>query len=93
MIKTMKLTDAEGARKIKAKSELMKKRRMEKAAEMGKDCIFAVGNAPTALVRLYELINYMYYKIFIAYDIGDLEVSADCFYSSFCSELKRQREE
>lgn len=31
MIKTMKLTDAEGARKIKAKSELMKKRRMEKA--------------------------------------------------------------
>ena len=25
MIKTMKLTDAEGARKIKAKSELMKK--------------------------------------------------------------------
>ena len=33
MIKTMKLTDAEGARKIKAKSELMKKRRMEKAAE------------------------------------------------------------
>ena len=35
MIKTMKLTDAEGARKIKAKSELMKKRRMEKAAEKG----------------------------------------------------------
>ena len=33
MIKTMKLTDAEGARKIKAKSELMKKRRMDKAAE------------------------------------------------------------
>ena len=33
MIKTMKLIDAEGARKIKAKSELMKKRRMEKAAE------------------------------------------------------------
>ena len=31
----MKLTDAEGARKIKAKSELMKKRRMEKAAEKG----------------------------------------------------------
>lgn len=35
MIKTMKLTDAEGARKIKAKSELMKKRRMDKAAEKG----------------------------------------------------------
>ena len=30
-------------------------------------------------------------KMFIAYDIGDLAVSADCFYfySSFCSELKK----
>lgn len=35
MIKTMKLTDAEGARKIKAKSEQIKKRRAEKAAEKG----------------------------------------------------------
>ena len=30
---------------------------MEKAADLGGDCIFAVGNAPTALVRLYELIK------------------------------------
>ncbi|MEF9953929.1 MAG: precorrin-8X methylmutase [Clostridium sp.] len=30
---------------------------MEKAAELGNDCIFAIGNAPTALVRLYELIQ------------------------------------
>ncbi|MEG1292757.1 MAG: precorrin-8X methylmutase [Clostridium sp.] len=30
---------------------------MEKAAELGNDCIFAIGNAPTALVRLYELIK------------------------------------
>ena len=30
---------------------------MDKTAEMGKDCIIAVGNAPTALVRLYELIQ------------------------------------
>ena len=29
---------------------------MEKAARLDKDLIFAVGNAPTALVRLYELI-------------------------------------
>ena len=29
---------------------------MEKAAELGEDCIFAVGKAPTALIRLYELI-------------------------------------
>lgn len=30
---------------------------MEKAAKMGQDLIFAVGNAPTALIRLYELIQ------------------------------------
>lgn len=30
---------------------------MEKAASLGKDLIFAIGNAPTALVRLYELIQ------------------------------------
>ena len=30
---------------------------MDKAAELGKPLIFAIGNAPTALVRLYELIN------------------------------------
>ena len=30
---------------------------MDKAASMGKPLIFAIGNAPTALVRLYELIQ------------------------------------
>ena len=30
---------------------------MEKAAALDKDCIIAVGNAPTALVRLYELME------------------------------------
>src|SRR5699024_1480979 len=30
---------------------------MEKAAAMGKDLIFAIGNAPTALVHLYEMIK------------------------------------
>lgn len=30
---------------------------MDKAAGLGKDLIFAVGNAPTALVRLYELMR------------------------------------
>lgn len=29
---------------------------MDKASAMEKDCIFAIGNAPTALVRLYELV-------------------------------------
>ena len=30
---------------------------MEKAADLGKPLIYAVGNAPTALVRLWELVN------------------------------------
>lgn len=30
---------------------------MDKAAQLKKPLIFAIGNAPTALVRLYELIN------------------------------------
>ena len=30
---------------------------MEKAAGLGKNMIFAIGNAPTALVKLYELIK------------------------------------
>ncbi|MDD3570036.1 MAG: precorrin-8X methylmutase [Lachnospiraceae bacterium] len=30
---------------------------MNKASENGQNCIFAIGNAPTALIRLYELIN------------------------------------
>lgn len=30
---------------------------MEKAAKLSESCIFAIGNAPTALVRLYELIK------------------------------------
>ena len=30
---------------------------MDKAARLSEDCIFAVGNAPTALVRLYELVK------------------------------------
>lgn len=30
---------------------------MDKAASMQEDCIFAIGNAPTALIRLHELIQ------------------------------------
>ena len=30
---------------------------MDKAAALGREAIFAVGNAPTALIRLYELIK------------------------------------
>ena len=30
---------------------------MEKSAIIGENCIYAIGNAPTALIRLYELIE------------------------------------
>ncbi len=30
---------------------------MEKSAAIGENCIYAIGNAPTALIRLYELIG------------------------------------
>ena len=46
------------------------------AAEMGKDCIFAVGNAPTALVRLYELIQEekIHPKLIIGVPVGFVNV-------------------
>ena len=48
----------------------------DKAAEMGKDCIFAVGNAPTALVRLYELIQEgkIHPKLIIGVPVGFVNV-------------------
>lgn len=30
---------------------------MDKAAALGEDCIFAIGNAPTALIRLHQLVQ------------------------------------
>ena len=43
---------------------------------MGKDCIFAVGNAPTALVRLYELIQEgkIHPKLIIGVPVGFVNV-------------------
>jgi len=49
---------------------------MDKAAELGRDCIFAVGNAPTALVRLYELIQEgrIHPKLIIGVPVGFVNV-------------------
>lgn len=49
---------------------------MDKAAEIGKDCIFAIGNAPTALVRLYELIKEekIHPKLIIGVPVGFVNV-------------------
>ena len=40
-----------------AKAGINKRASMDKAASLDKKLIFAIGNAPTALVRLYELIE------------------------------------
>lgn len=49
--------DEDVAEKAKEKESTRSAVSMEKAAELNKDLIFAIGNAPTALVKLYELIK------------------------------------
>lgn len=51
---------------------------MEKAAAMGEDFIFAIGNAPTALVRLYELIKEgkLHPRLIIGVPVGFVNVVA-----------------
>ena len=51
---------------------------MEKAAAMDRDCIYAIGNAPTALVRLYELIQEgrVHPKLIIGVPVGFVNVEA-----------------
>ncbi|HIX16487.1 MAG TPA: precorrin-8X methylmutase [Candidatus Hungatella pullicola] len=49
---------------------------MDKAADLKEDCIFAVGNAPTALVRLYQLVKEekIRPKLIIAVPVGFVNV-------------------
>lgn len=49
---------------------------MDKAAAMQEDCIFAIGNAPTALIRLYELIQEgkIHPRLIIAVPVGFVNV-------------------
>lgn len=51
---------------------------MEKAAAMGEDLIFAIGNAPTALVRLYELAKEgkIHPRLIIGVPVGFVNVVA-----------------
>lgn len=51
------MSDEDVAVKAKEQGSTRAAASMDKAAEMGKPLIFAIGNAPTALVRLYELIE------------------------------------
>ena len=51
------MSDEDVAAKAKAEGRTRAAACMDKAAALGKPVIFAIGNAPTALVRLYELIQ------------------------------------
>ena len=51
------MSDEDVAEEAKKRGSTRAAASMEKAAAMGEDLIFAIGNAPTALVRLYELIQ------------------------------------
>jgi precorrin-8X/cobalt-precorrin-8 methylmutase len=51
------MADEDVARKAVEKGSTRASISMEKAAEMGKPLIFAIGNAPTALIKLDELIR------------------------------------
>ena len=51
------ISDEDVAATAKANGTTRATASMDKAAAMGKKLIFAIGNAPTALVRLYELIE------------------------------------
>ncbi len=51
------ISDEDVAQTAKEKGCTRAAASMEKAASLGKNLIFAIGNAPTALVRLYELIQ------------------------------------
>ena len=51
------ISDEDVAAKARENGSTRAAASMDKAAAIGEDFIFAVGNAPTALVRLYELIE------------------------------------
>lgn len=51
------MSDEDVAARAKAQGSTRAVASMDKAAALGRDIIFAVGNAPTALVRLYELMR------------------------------------
>ena len=51
------ISDEDVAATAKANGTTRATASMDKAAAMGKKLIFAIGNAPTALIHLYELIK------------------------------------
>lgn len=65
-------SEAERAKTTRARAA------MDKAAGLERDCIFAIGNAPTALLRLYELVKEgrLRPKLIIGVPVGFVNVEA-----------------
>lgn len=70
------MSDEDVAQKAKEQGITRAVASMEKAAELEKPLIFAIGNAPTALIRLYELIREgkLHPKLVIGVPVGFVNV-------------------
>lgn len=72
------MTDGDVAAQAKSLNITRASASMDKAAKLGQNVIFAVGNAPTALIRLRELIDEGGYrpKLIIGVPVGFVNVVA-----------------
>ena len=71
------MSDADVAQKAKAQGVTRARVSMDKAKELGENVIFAIGNAPTALIRLREHIDAGYRpKLVIGVPVGFVNVVA-----------------
>ena len=69
------MSDENVAAEAKARGVTRAMVSMEKAAALGENVIFAIGNAPTALIRLRELIDGGYHpKLIIGVPVGFVNV-------------------
>lgn len=70
------MADEDVAKEAKSRSITRAVVSMEKSVTLGKDMIYAIGNAPTALIRLYELIaeGRIHPKLIIGVPVGFVNV-------------------
>lgn len=70
------MADQDVAEAALRRGETRARASMDKAAALKEDCIFAIGNAPTALIRLYELVqeNKIHPKLIIGVPVGFVNV-------------------
>ncbi len=70
------MADEDVTREAKSRGTTRAVISMEKSVTLGKDVIYAIGNAPTALIRLYELIEEgkIHPKLIIGVPVGFVNV-------------------